>query len=297
MKKNSNKEKKVKEAFEKIVEGTTKIITSGEYAKFLKFSKNFHNYSFGNMILIYLQMKDATQVAGFKTWESMGRKLKKGAKGIKIIYPIKRKYTTKIEGQASILDNGEEHQEEKTIEYMSYGYTYVYDISQTIGKPIPKINNTLNDTIESYSLNSNNKGEFFEFLKTFSPYPILEYNLSPNLYGYWNEKDKHIVLRKSLSIDDKVSTLLHELTHALYDDFNYKEDRKLSEIFVESVAFIVAGYFNLDTSMCSFNYITHWANGDTKVILELGDKIQKTANTFINQLKDEFENKNIRIAS
>ena len=167
--KNDSKAKKVKEAFEKILEGTTKIITSGEYAKFLKFSKNFHNYSFGNMILIYLQMKEATQVAGFKTWQSMGRKLKHGAKGIKIIYPIKRKYTSKIEGQASIIENEEEKQEEKTIEYMSYGYTYVYDISQTVGKPVPKINNTLNGNMESYTLNSNNKGEFFEFLKIFSP--------------------------------------------------------------------------------------------------------------------------------
>jgi hypothetical protein len=105
------------------------------------------------------------------------------------------------------------------------------------------------------------------------------------------------VLRKELSIDDKTSVLLHELTHALYDDFDYKEDRNLSETFVESVAFIVADYFGLDTSMCSFNYITSWADGDIKVVLKLGDKIQKSANSFINKLENEFSTKNIRIAS
>lgn len=89
-----------------------------------------------------------------------------------------------------------------------------------------------------------------------------------------------------MSIDDKTAVLLHELTHALYDDFNYKEDRNLSETFVESVAFIVADYFGLDTSSCSFNYITSWANGDIRVILELGDKITKTANQFIKQLEN-----------
>ena len=184
-KKNDNKQKKVKEAFEKIAEGASNIINSGEYIKFLKFSKNFHNYSFNNRVLIYSQMEDATQVAGFKTWESMDRKLKYGAKGIQIIYPIKRKYTTKIEGQASILENGEEKQEEKTVEYMSYGYTYVYDISQTTGKALP---------MQCKDLNSNNKIEFFESLKSFSPYPILEKDLKPNLYGYWSKNNKNIVL-------------------------------------------------------------------------------------------------------
>ncbi len=287
-KKNDNKQKKVKEAFEKIAEGASNIINSGEYIKFLKFSKNFHNYSFNNRVLIYSQMEDATQVAGFKTWESMDRKLKYGAKGIQIIYPIKRKYTTKIEGQASILENGEEKQEEKTVEYMSYGYTYVYDISQTTGKALP---------MQCKDLNSNNKIEFFESLKSFSPYPILEKDLKPNLYGYWSKNNKNIVLKKNLSVDDKVSTLLHELTHALYDDFNYKADRRLSEIFVESVAFIVADYFDLNTSGFSFNYITKYAKGDIKVILDLGSKIQKTADAFINKLEEEFKNENIRIAS
>ena len=46
----------------------------------------------------------------------------------------------------------------------------------------------------------------------------------------------------------------------------------------------MADYFGLDTSRCSLNYITSWANGDIKVILELGDKIQKTANNFIKKL-------------
>lgn len=288
MKEKSNKQEKIKKIFNDIVEGVNNIITSGEYTKFLEFSRYFHNYSFNNRILIYSQMEEATMVADFKTWEKMNRKLKYGSKGIQIIYPIKRKYTTKIDSQSSITEDGEQQQEEKTIEYMSYGYTYVYDISQTIGEPMP---------LEDKRLNSNNKIEFFEFLKSFSPYPILENYLRPRLKGYWSKSKKHIVLEKTLSIDDKVSVLLHELTHALYDDFDYKQDRDLSETFVESVAFIVADYFGLDTSMCSFNYITKWAGGDIKTILDLGTKIQKTADAFINQLEKEFETKNIRIAS
>jgi hypothetical protein len=166
---NTKKENKTTEVFNKLVDGVTEIIDSGEYTKFLKFSKNFHHYSFNNIVLIFLQMENATQVAGFKTWQSMGRKLKKGAKGIQIIYPIKRKYTSNIEGQSSILDDNEKNSKEKTIEYFTYRPTYVFDISQTVGEPMP---------LEDKRLNSNNKNEFLKFLISFSPYPILEQELS-----------------------------------------------------------------------------------------------------------------------
>lgn len=288
MSKTNNKETKTKELFNRIVEGVKNIVEKGEYEKFLKFSKNFHNYSFNNILLIFSQMPEATQVAGFAKWKSMGRNLKKGAKGIQIIYPIKRTYIkTTMTGQDSLLDAEKNNQGEK-IEYLTYRYTYVYDVSQTYGKPLP---------LQSNKLNSNNKIEFLEFLKTFSKFPILEENIDGTALGYWSKKKQQIVLKNNLSIDDKTSVLLHELTHALYDDFDYKENRDLSESFVESVAFIVADYFDLDTSMCSFEYITSWTNGDVKVLLELEDKIQKCANSFIEKLESFYNNGNIRIAS
>ena len=284
MKKNIDKINKTKELFDKIVNGVNNIISSGEFERFLKFSKNFHQYSFNNIVLIYSQMKEATQVAGFKKWQSMGRKLKKGVHGIQIIYPIKRKYTKIIEGQDSLLDDNNKEQE---VEYMTYRYTYVYDISQTVGKPLP---------LENNALNSDNKKEFYEFLKAFSPYKIEEEDIFGTAKGYWIEKEQKIIIKKSLFIDDKVSVLLHELTHAFYDDFDYKEDRNLSETFVESVAYIVADYFDLDTSLCSFEYIASWVGEDTKIILELGDKIQKCANSFIKKLEEFYNNGNLQIA-
>ena len=92
----SEKKKKIEIVFDKIKKGITEIIKSGEYEKFLKFSKNFHSYSFNNRVLIYIQMPTATKVAGFKTWQKMERKIKYGAKGIQIIYPIKQKYEKKV---------------------------------------------------------------------------------------------------------------------------------------------------------------------------------------------------------
>ena len=58
----------------------------------------------------------------------------------------------------------------------------------------------------------------------------------------------------------------------------------------------VVDYFGLDTSSCSFNYIAQWAKGDPKVVLELGSKIQKCTNEFIDKL-EKFEPQGLQIAA
>ena len=91
-------------------------------------------------------------------------------------------------------------------------------------------------------------------------------------------------------------TLLHLFSYRSVFIFNYKSERNLSETFVESVAYIVADHFGLDTSNCSFKYILSWTNGDINILLELGEKIQKTANEFIKRLENYMEIENIKVA-
>lgn len=269
---NQNNRNKTKEVFEKVVKYVQTIVDNGEYEKFLKFQKNFKGYSFNNLILIFSQFPNATKVAGKSKWTKLKRELIPQAQKIFIIAPIPRKYSKKVKK----IENGEEIETVETYQYNYYRYVYVYDISQTTGEEIP---------LKSHNINKNEMAYFYEKLKKFSRFPIYEENLYGNLKGYYNPSKKNIVLKKSLSTDDKVAVLLHELSHGLYDDFDYKTDRNLSEIFVESIAYIVAEYFGLDTSLCSFNYITKWANGDPKMVLDLRNKIQKCANQFIKQIE------------
>ena len=48
----------------------------------------FHTYSFGNVMLIARQKSDATNIAGIRTWNSLGRFVKRGEKGILILAPM-----------------------------------------------------------------------------------------------------------------------------------------------------------------------------------------------------------------
>ena len=59
----NNSQNKTKEIFDRVVENLQTIINTGDYEKFLKFQKNFKDYSFNNLILIFSQFPDATKVA------------------------------------------------------------------------------------------------------------------------------------------------------------------------------------------------------------------------------------------
>lgn len=274
---------KTQEVFEKVVGKLQEIVDNGEYEKFLKFQKNFRGYSFNNLILIFSQFPDATKVAGKAKWLKLKRELTDNAQKIFIIAPIPREYKKKVK----VIENGEEIEKEQIVKYNSYRYVYVYDISQTTGPAIP---------LESQDLNNNDKAYFYEKLKEFSQIPVVEKNLEGGTKGYYSKNENIIAIKNTLSQNDKAAVLLHEIAHSLYDDFDYSKDRDLSEVFVESIAYIVADHFELDTSLCSFNYILKWANGETQTVIELGTKIQKCANQFIDRL-EKFEMQELKLAA
>ena len=223
------------------------------------------------------------ELLGKAKWLKLKRELTKDAKKIWIVAPIPRQYDKKVK----VIENGEEIEKVETVKYNAYRYVYVYDISHTSGKAVP---------LQSERINCDDKAYFYEKLKEFSNVPVIEKELLGGTLGYYSEKENLIAIKNTISINDKASVLLHEITHSLYDDFDYSKDRDLSEVFVESVAYIVADHFGLDTSHCSFNYIIKWAKGETKTVLELGGKIQKCANEFIEKLEN-FEMQELQLAA
>jgi hypothetical protein len=75
--------------------------------------------SFGNIMLIARQKPDATNVAGLRTWNSLGRFVRRGEKGIFILAPmvgIKRKND----------DGAEQNADAKEPQTRLYGFRGVY---------------------------------------------------------------------------------------------------------------------------------------------------------------------------
>src|ERR1700746_4203644 len=73
----------VKSLIEQLAAGHSDALTA-----YLNAMSRFHNYSFGNILEIARQKPTATRVAGLYAWNQLGRKVKKGEKGIRILAPI-----------------------------------------------------------------------------------------------------------------------------------------------------------------------------------------------------------------
>ena len=95
---------------------------------YLKAIGRFHRYSLHNVMLIALQKPNASHVAGFRTWNQLGRYVKKGEKGIVILAPVLRRKEEKNEEPT-----------ESTSSVASFRAAYVFDITQTDGKELPAI--------------------------------------------------------------------------------------------------------------------------------------------------------------
>ena len=70
---------------ESIAEQVELLRQSEAWARFLAFAQAFHSYSLNNLLLILAQRPAATQVAGYRTWQKLGRQVRKGERGIRIL--------------------------------------------------------------------------------------------------------------------------------------------------------------------------------------------------------------------
>jgi len=272
--------------YAKLLEGVQKVIKRGDYPKFLRMVNRIKNdYSFRNNLLVYVQNPNATIVKGFCEWNKLGRGVKKDPRTIFIYIPIRYKKRKTIEGQQDI--SGKEKKQRKNdgtieeIEGITYKRVAVYDIGDTYVKKGNKRIPILDDRIDS-----NTTENLYETLLEISPASVIIKEINGIAKGYFSKSENSIVLNAALSQDDKTAVLIHELCHCLYDNFEYAIERNKSEIFVESVSFLVADYFNFDTSICSFGYIVNWSKNDIKQFMQLSNKIKETADEFIELIKN-----------
>src|SRR5215207_8039177 len=105
------------------------IQDSDTFRAYLSAQARFHQYSFGNVLLILAQKPDATRVAGYRTWQSLDRHVKKGEKAIRIISPAYYK-RREVDEQT-----GEDVERQVTF----FRSAAVFDYSQTEGKPLPEV--------------------------------------------------------------------------------------------------------------------------------------------------------------
>ena len=300
---NSNRSKasdKLKEITEMLEKGIKELFNSDMYKSYLKTMSKFTNYSVNNTLLIAMQKPDATLVAGYNAWQTkFGRHVNRGAKAIKILAPAvykKKELVEKLDPatQKPVTDlYGNTVMEEVEVKLPYFKTAYVFDVSQTSGKKLPKLCvDELTGSVDGYN-------KFFEALKAVSPMPIDFINIESGAKGYCNHSTKRIAIQEGMSQVQNVKTAIHEISHAkLHDiDLNAKDtdtsklkDKQTKEVEAESIAFTVCQHYGIDTSEYSFPYIATWS--ENKELPELNASLQlirDTAAEFISQIDEQLQ--------
>ena len=275
--------------------GVEELFTSNRYQEFLKTMAKFHNYSFNNTMLIAMQRPDATLVTSYKNWQSMGRQVMKGEKGITIIAPTPYKKMKEKEvldeNQRPIMGtDGKPKTEQVEVTVPHFKAVTVFDIAQTSGEPIQTLApELLTAAVQDFD-------SFMQAIQKISPVPIRFDEIDGNANGYYHNADKEIVIKKGLSESQTLKTAIHETVHAklhdkeIMESLGVEKDRLTKEVEAESVAYCVCSSFGLDTSDYSFPYIAGWSSSrEMKEMKASMDVIRKTAGEMIDQLTEELE--------
>ena len=235
----------------------------------------FHNYSFGNILEIARQKPDATRVAGLYAWNQLGRKVRKGEHGIRILAPvigIKRKKDEEANKDIRTQNQGV---------LVGFRSAYVFDVSQTDGAELPELSSRVSGEV----------GERRERLIDFiiGQGILLEFkeSIAPALGMSYGGK---IVLLPGQSTAEEFSTLVHELAHEML----HKAERRTAttkvvrETEAEAIAFVVGKTIGLDTGRASADYI-HLYHGNAALLTESLEVIQKTSAVILSALENPAE--------
>jgi hypothetical protein len=158
----------------------------------------FHNYSFGNILEIARQRPTATRVAGLYAWNQLGRKVRKGERGIRILAPVIGVCRKKgAEAQKDIRTQNQ-------AVLIGFRSAYVFDVCQTEGKDLPELSERVTGSVGEY------RERLLDFIAAQGIRLEFKESIAPALgisYG------GRIAILPGQGAAEEFSTLVHELAH------------------------------------------------------------------------------------
>jgi len=241
---------------------------------YLNAMSRFHNYSFGNVLEIARQRPNATRVAGMYAWNQLGRRVKKGEKGIRILAPIvgiKRKKDEEAEKDVT---------KQNTRILVGFRNAYVFDVEQTDGAELPAMREISGDV-------GANHDRLISFIEEQGIELVFTENIAPALGTSYGGR---IAILPGQSKAEEFSTLVHELGHELL----HKAERRttttkvVKETEAEAIACVVGKAVGLQTGSASADYIQLY-HGNASLLIESLEVIQLASAVILGALQQPTE--------
>ena len=244
----------------------------------LDFAGKFHQYSFHNVMMAYMQRRDISKLAGVKTWNEVGRYIRKGEHGIAIWAPMFFKRSVKAEEEAS--------EEAESVTFTRFRLVYVFDVSQTEGKELPNTR---------ISMITGNPGTAYTALESAIQAQGIVIDYVDHLSGN-AEARSHGGKIEIVNDPDPArlfKNLVHEFAHELlHHDGGERGTITLRETEAEATAYVVCRHFGIETN--ASDYIQLF-DGNVKILSSRLERIRKTASTIIQAIEKESKIENPQI--
>jgi antirestriction protein ArdC len=272
----SNEQQQPKTAKEVIAANVQSLIEqleaghSDALTAYLNAMSRFHRYSLGNVLEIARQRPDATNVAGFWKWKELGRSVKKGEKGIRILAPIigvRRKKDEEADKDIT---------KQNTAVLVGFRSAYVFDVSQTEGAELPELREIGGDVGE-------NRDRLIAFIERQGIELVFTERIAPALGMSYGGR---IAILPGQSKAEEFSTLVHELAHEML----HKAERRTAttktvrETEAEAIAFVIGKAVGLETGTKSADYIQLY-HGNASLLAESLEVIQQTSAVILAALE------------
>ena len=276
-------------------EGIKDYFDSDNYKNFLEGMSHFNNYSVRNIQLIKAQLPEASIVASFNEWKKRNGHVNKGEKALYVQAPV-TVIKKDVDGNPVI---NSETGEKETITY--FKPVPVFDISQVSPVEGKELNLPKMGGVIPSQINKEYYQNVYRSLRDISQkengIPIRFRELE-NSDGFYSPKTNEITIKKGMTYEQTLSTLIHEMAHSelhnkksLAERFEGKLTRSSKELQAESVAYVVSNHLGFDTSNDSFAYLASWSQEpdgleNLKAQLEI---VQEEASSLMKRIDKHLE--------
>jgi antirestriction protein ArdC len=262
------------------------LANSDAWLAMLQIAARLPTYSPSNVLLITVQRPDATRVAGFRTWKSLGRSVCKGEKGIAILAPcLYQKAESTPPARAGTVQVASEHDTELRV-LRGFRIVHVFDVTQTDGDPLPDVAPDL--------LTGAAPDRLWEQLSALVRADgfTVERGDCRGANGYTRFDDRTVRIRDDVDPAQAVKTLAHELGHIraghdtrFADAYHRSVDcRGIAEIEAESIAYLITTTAGLDAGGYSVPYVAGWSGGDAALLRSTATFVLVTATEIDDEL-------------
>jgi hypothetical protein len=218
------------------------------------------------------QRENATQVAGYRTWQKLGRQVVKGAQAIYVLGPVT--YKTEAQNEAT---------GETQAQYKLRGFkpVPVFDLADTTGPELPKPAHLTGDAPkelwDGLTRLLNERGFTVERAEIFG-----------GTQGDTSPTDHRVRIDSRLAPMEALAVLAHEHAHVALGHLakidEYRNHRGPFEVEAESTVYVTMSALGFDTSEWSADYVAGWQQTSPDAMAETAAKVVGTAHETIERL-------------